>query len=120
MVLEINSMSNDGSNFHEAKPSEISCITSAINPYYLATILLSDNRDLSCATGLLQPITLVLALFTPMVLGIIPHFFRTVIYVAIVLYILYMGTVTTKNALLKILVFKNSMGHNISQKAPIL
>ena len=33
-VLGINSMSNSGSNFHEAKPSEISCITSAINHYY--------------------------------------------------------------------------------------
>ena len=32
VVLGINSMSNAGSNFHEAKPSEISCITSAINP----------------------------------------------------------------------------------------
>ena len=26
-----NSMSNAGSNFHEVKPSKISCITSAIN-----------------------------------------------------------------------------------------
>ena len=34
VVLGINSTSNVGSNFHEAKPSEISCITSAINPYY--------------------------------------------------------------------------------------
>ena len=32
VVLGINSTSNAGSNFHEAKPSEISCITSAINP----------------------------------------------------------------------------------------
>ena len=32
VVLGINSMSNAGSNFHEAKPSEISCITSAIHP----------------------------------------------------------------------------------------
>ena len=32
VVLGINSTSNVGSNFHEAKPSEISCITSAINP----------------------------------------------------------------------------------------
>ena len=32
VVLGINSMSNAESNFHEAKPSEISCITSAINP----------------------------------------------------------------------------------------
>ena len=29
VVLGINSMSNAGSNFHETKPSEISCITSA-------------------------------------------------------------------------------------------
>ena len=32
VVLGIISMSNIGSNFHEAKPSEISFITSAINP----------------------------------------------------------------------------------------
>ena len=32
VVLGINSTSNAGSNIHEAKPSEISCITSAINP----------------------------------------------------------------------------------------
>ena len=32
VVLGINSKSKAGSNFHEAKPSEISCITSAINP----------------------------------------------------------------------------------------
>ena len=32
VVLGINSTSNAGSNFLEAKPSEISCITSAINP----------------------------------------------------------------------------------------
>ena len=32
VVLGINSTSNAGSNFHEVKPSEISCITSAINP----------------------------------------------------------------------------------------
>ena len=32
VVLGNNSTSNAGSNFHEAKPSEISCITSAINP----------------------------------------------------------------------------------------
>ena len=29
VVLGINSTRNAGSNFHEAKPSEISCITSA-------------------------------------------------------------------------------------------
>ena len=32
VVLGTNSTSIAGSNFHEAKPSEISCITSAINP----------------------------------------------------------------------------------------
>ena len=32
VVLEIDSTSNVGSNFHEVKPSEISCITSAIHP----------------------------------------------------------------------------------------
>ena len=32
VVLGINSMRNAGSNFHEAKQSEISCITSAVNP----------------------------------------------------------------------------------------
>ena len=32
VVLGINSTSNAGSNFHEAKLSQISCITSAINP----------------------------------------------------------------------------------------
>ena len=32
VVLGINSTSNAGSNFHNAKLSEISCITSAINP----------------------------------------------------------------------------------------
>ena len=32
VVLGINSTSNAGSNFHEAKLSEISCIKSAINP----------------------------------------------------------------------------------------
>ena len=32
VILGINSTSNAGSNFHEEKPSEISCITSAINP----------------------------------------------------------------------------------------
>ena len=32
VVLGINSTSNAGSNFHEAKPCEISSITSAINP----------------------------------------------------------------------------------------
>ena len=31
VVLGINSTSNAGSNFHEVKPSEISCITSSIN-----------------------------------------------------------------------------------------
>ena len=31
-VLGINSTSNAGSNFHKAKLSEISCITSVINP----------------------------------------------------------------------------------------
>ena len=31
-VLGINSTSNAGSNFNEAKASEISCIMSAINP----------------------------------------------------------------------------------------
>ena len=34
VVLGINSTSTVGSNFHDAKPSEISCITNAINPYY--------------------------------------------------------------------------------------
>ena len=32
VVLGINSTSNAGRNFHEAKASEISCIMSAINP----------------------------------------------------------------------------------------
>ena len=32
VVLGINSTSNAGSNFNETKPSEISCIMSAINP----------------------------------------------------------------------------------------
>ena len=48
-----NSTSNAGSNFHEAKPSKISCITSAINVIPQLTVLSYVNTIVSPVHSLL-------------------------------------------------------------------